>query len=285
MGNFPTDVPALSNPSSSTSPVTLSHAQQHADANDNIEALCTKLGTGAATPAANRLLIGTGAGVSDWSKVSPAGTIVGTTDTQTLTNKTLTSPTINTPTISNPTLNTDTISEFTAAAGVTVDGMLIKDGGILHTALPLGVCVQAVHFATGTVAAGTTLIPVDNTIPQQTEGDEYMSLAITPKATTNILIIEVIAIISVSAIGNPVVALFQDSTAGALACAFGQWGIDRPMPINIRHKMTAGTTSSTTFKVRAGGQTAGTLTLNGISVVQYFGGVLSSSMTIREYKA
>lgn len=33
------------------------------------------------------------------------GTVVGTTDTQTLTNKTLTSPTISTPTITNPTIN------------------------------------------------------------------------------------------------------------------------------------------------------------------------------------
>jgi hypothetical protein len=135
MANFPNDVPTLTNPSSGSSPVTLSHAQQHADANDNIEALCTKLGTGAATPAANRLLTGTGAGTSDWSKVTPAGTIVGTTDSQTLTNKVLTSPTINTATIVNPTLQTDTISEYTPAAGVTVDGLLIKDGKISGTAI------------------------------------------------------------------------------------------------------------------------------------------------------
>ena len=124
---FPTSQPSLTNPSSGTSPTTLSHAQQHADANDNIEALCTKLGIGAATPIANRLLTGTGVGTSDWSKVSPSGTIVGTTDTQTLTNKTLTSPTINTPTIVNPTLQTDTVSEYTSAAGVTIDGVLLKD--------------------------------------------------------------------------------------------------------------------------------------------------------------
>lgn len=127
---FPTSLPTLTNPTSGTSPATLSHAQQHADANDNIEALCAKLGIGAATPIANRLLTGTGAGTSDWSKVSPNGTIVGTTDTQTLTNKTLTSPTINTPTIVNPTLQTDTISEYTSANGVTIDGLNIKDGVI-----------------------------------------------------------------------------------------------------------------------------------------------------------
>lgn len=55
-------------------------------------------------------------------------TLVGTTATQTLTNKTLTSPTINSPTISNPTITVDSIAEYTSANGVSIDGMLIKDG-------------------------------------------------------------------------------------------------------------------------------------------------------------
>lgn len=57
-------------------------------------------------------------------------TLVSLTATQTLTNKTLTSPTISAPTITNPTLTVDTISEFTAANGVTIDGLNIKDGAL-----------------------------------------------------------------------------------------------------------------------------------------------------------
>ncbi len=53
--------------------------------------------------------------------------IVTLTASQTLTNKTLTSPTINTATIVNPTLQVDTVAEYTAAAGVTIDGVLLKD--------------------------------------------------------------------------------------------------------------------------------------------------------------
>lgn len=60
-------------------------------------------------------------------------TIVGIAATQTLTNKTLTSPVINTATISNPTLTVDTVAEYTAANGVTVDGLNIKDG-LINTA-------------------------------------------------------------------------------------------------------------------------------------------------------
>jgi len=53
--------------------------------------------------------------------------VVTLTGSQTLTNKVLTSPTINSATITNPTLTTDTVSEFTSAAGVTIDGVLLKD--------------------------------------------------------------------------------------------------------------------------------------------------------------
>lgn len=54
--------------------------------------------------------------------------VVTLTGSQTLTNKTLTSPAINTATISNPTITVDSISEFTAANGVSIDSLNIKDG-------------------------------------------------------------------------------------------------------------------------------------------------------------
>lgn len=57
-------------------------------------------------------------------------TLVTLAGTETLTNKTLTSPTINTPTISNPTLTVNSIAEHTAGSGVTIDGMLVKDGTV-----------------------------------------------------------------------------------------------------------------------------------------------------------
>jgi len=50
---------------------------------------------------------------------------------QTLTNKVITSPTINTANIVNPTLTVNIISEHTAANGVTIDGLNIKDGALV----------------------------------------------------------------------------------------------------------------------------------------------------------
>ncbi len=70
--------------------------------------------------------------------------VVTLTGSQTLTNKVLTAPTINTATIVNPTLTTDTVSEYTAANGVTIDGLNIKD-----SALTTANSVPNVAIATG----------------------------------------------------------------------------------------------------------------------------------------
>jgi hypothetical protein len=59
--------------------------------------------------------------------------VVTLTGSQTLTNKVLTSPTINTATIANPTLTVNTISEYTAANGVVIDGVTLKDSNVSGT--------------------------------------------------------------------------------------------------------------------------------------------------------
>ena len=152
-----------------------------------------------------------------------------------------------------------------------------------------GKVVQVVNVQTGAVATGTTVIPGDDTIPAKTEGDEYMTLAITPTNSSNKLLIEVVAVcITHSGTGSSIhMALFQDTTTNALAAGTAEadsGGAARGENLIFNHFMAAGTTSSTTFKVRIGSSGSGTTTINGAATNRLFGGVSASSITITEIK-
>ncbi len=145
--------------------------------------------------------------------------------------------------------------------------------------------VQRVSTQTGAVATGTTAIPHDDTPPQNTEGDQYLSLAITPKSASSILVIESQLDLSNSnANMQNIIALFQDATANALSAAecFQTVAVAQQKSI-LRHTMTSGTTSNTTFKIRAGSATGATTTLNGTTGTRSLGGVMNSFLTITEY--
>lgn len=145
-----------------------------------------------------------------------------------------------------------------------------------------GCVVQTVNTQTGAVSTGTTTIPTDDTIPQNTEGTEFMTLAITPRSATNRLKITVVGNFSYSVGAVASMALFQDSTADALAVVTASIVASNTENMTLIHYMTAGTTSSTTFRMRAGAGSAGTITFNGVGGGRYFGGRMTSSITIEE---
>lgn len=171
-------------------------------------------------------------------------------------------------------------------------GVLKASSGVLAAAVAgtdynapttTGTIRQVVNTQTGGVATGTTTIPIDDTIPQITEGDEYMTLAITPTNAANKLRVDVVFQGSVSVASWLTAALFQDTTANALAVGMTFQGTGTAgNTITFTHYMTAGTTSATTFRVRAGKNNTGTVTFNGGSGTRLFGGVMASSITITE---
>lgn len=159
--------------------------------------------------------------------------------------------------------------------------------GQLRSTASSGTIIQIKHTQFGTTTGALTgNIPVDNTVPQNTEGNEITSLdtSITPTSTANWLVIEVVLQYYITTGSTCVVGLFQDSTANALATAWGTIGTGMVMPVVLRHKMVAGTTSATTFKIRAGGDSSvGAHTyINGGAAGAYMGGTLVSSITITE---
>jgi hypothetical protein len=168
---------------------------------------------------------------------------------------------------------------------VKLDGAsLTRGAGGVKVTLP-SVLVQVKNVQTGTTATGGTVLPLDNTIPQNTEGDEYMTLAFTPTNAANKLKIDVVGFFTSNAANWITVALFQDSVANALAAFATYQNIASGGCSSVfTHYMTAGTTSAITFKVRAGRDaSAGSLIrFNGAGAAQLFGGVMASSITISE---
>ena len=152
-----------------------------------------------------------------------------------------------------------------------------------------GLAVQTIYTADSAAASGSTTTPYDNTIPQNTEGNQFLSATITPTNASNIIEIEAeLMLCENSNTGDVVtVALFQDSTADALKAVSGtkEQGLFADM-VRIFHRMTAGTTSATTFKIRAG-MDIGQINFNSSAggATRLYGGVAGSYIKITEIQA
>ena len=196
--------------------------------------------------------------------------MVDTTSSQILTNKTLTAP-----------LLTGILAASTGVTTTAGD----NSTKLATTAYADRIGIQQiVTNITGAVSSGTGAMFLDDTIPQNTEGNQFMTLAITPKSATSKLLIQVVANFASTASDNVICALFQDSIANALAAAVFDTPSSGVNAFVMNYEMTSGTTSATTFKVRIGSGSGGgaTITFNGSGGTRLMGGVMASSIIITE---
>lgn len=256
--------------------------------------------TGLATTASGKVLVSGSAPA--WGLVDLAAAITGTlaivnggtaatTTTGILTNLfggstgtgvvvRATSPTLVTPLLGTPT--SGVLDNCTATTKTQVN----NSTSLASTAYVDRVGVQQVVSTTSSaVATGSTALPFDDSIPQSGEGDQYLSLAITPKSATSTLVVDVVLVLATTTGSETLtVALFQDANANALkAVAHNQATASGETTVSFRHVMVSGTTSSTTFKVRAGSNGGSTVTVNGTGGARKLGGVMGSSITIMEF--
>lgn len=149
-----------------------------------------------------------------------------------------------------------------------------------------GSIIQVVNTDYSTITSNAATIPDDDTTPQNTEGTEAFTVSITPNNSSNSLWIRARVHCSNSTATNRmIIALFQDSTAGALSTAQQYCSSSGAVvPLYIDYFMSAGTTSSTTFKIRYGSG-AGTTYINRSGDSQRFNGTLISGITVMEIKA
>lgn len=144
--------------------------------------------------------------------------------------------------------------------------------------------VQVVSDNVTAYSSYTGIIDYDDTIPQVTEGDQLFSCTITPKSASSKLEIECVLHYTGNSSRSMIMALFQDGGANAIA-ATARYTNSSSLymyPMVLKYVMTAGTVSSTTFTIRAGQNLAATYYVNGLSTGRVLGGVLVSSMTVRE---
>lgn len=154
--------------------------------------------------------------------------------------------------------------------------------------MPLpGDVVQVGRSETVALDTTTTTIPRDDTIPLITEGKEFATVTLTPQSAANVLRSKIVAFGNTTNNTNAfTVALFQDSTANALAA--GVTLNSDSSTVNhteLEHVMRAGTASATTLRARYGPGAAATATLNGANSARQYGGVLTSFLEVEELVA
>lgn len=141
----------------------------------------------------------------------------------------------------------------------------------------------------GAVATGTTTIPDDDTIPQVTEGDQFMqspAVISTITSAPNVFIVSASANYSNSASVVETMALHVSGfgTNDAVAAVQG-----KAQALGVMHSLSLTkaliTGGSSPFYIRLGGASAGTTTFNGVAGVRKMGGVMASSMRVTEISA
>ena len=150
-----------------------------------------------------------------------------------------------------------------------------KTGGIIQRVI----ATTVTH--SGALSGAT---PNDDTIPQIGEGNEIITAAITPKSSSNKILIIFVGNMGSSTTTINTVHIHKDSDADAIYAT--QWypgAGDVVQPINVITEVDAGSTSARTYKIRCGA-TSGNISVNGISSGRKCGGVMKTSLILLELK-
>jgi hypothetical protein len=170
----------------------------------------------------------------------------------------------------------DTVADsYRKVSLATLQGLMVGPGGVIQTS-------YGEYTANSNL---TATIPVDDTIPQNTEGTEILAVTISPKFSTSAILVRFVGPFSMSTAGNVgIAAIFRDSVANALAATLEQAdAIGYRRHLFIEKRDTPSTTSAITYRVRVGPST-GTMRLNGSTSARDFGGVSVATLIVQEIK-
>lgn len=138
------------------------------------------------------------------------------------------------------------------------------------------------YFTFASSTQSTVVIPLDDTIPNDSEGFQFLSAAWDAVSANSKYSVEVAINIGQNTSNHSIAALFATATTALMAVAHIQ-GI-ACVQLNLAYHATTTATTTKTFKVRAGSVSAGTYWLNADGAgARLFGGTMISSIKITEF--
>lgn len=150
---------------------------------------------------------------------------------------------------------------------------------LLTSSTSSGEVVQVVYAETATQTTTAAQIPDDNSIPQITEGEEVLTVSITPKNSNNLLYITTNINMSGGS-ATAAAAIFRSDEANALL-AMATPGLT----MNPGIRETAGTTNAISISLRIGSGDMTNVEFNTGNNSDPYGGVRKSSITVMEVQA
>ena len=218
-------------------------------------------GTGAVTAATARANLGTAA----------SGAVTGSGLTMTTSRL-----------LGRTTASTGAVEEITVGAGLALSAGSLTAGA--------GTIVGRAYSEYTTYATLTASVPLDDTIPQNTEGTEILTASITPKSTTNRVRARVVVrgLIQDSANRQGAVCLFRNADADAIAATSANLyagGAQIAQTVVLEFEDSPASTSAQTYAVRVGPSGGGTMYVNGNSGGRIFGGSMRATLVLEEITA
>lgn len=212
---------------------------------------------------------------TSWDDIALGGDISGAPNAVTVTDLTISGEATNDLLYFNGT----SWDDLALGAGLSVSTGTLNVSGGSGKVLQVVTNVNTTHTAIGS----SQTIAVDDTIPQNTEGYEIVTVSITPQNASSTLYIFADGNQGWSNGGWLILALFVDSTANALTArafkANSGLGVQQGF---FLHPVAASSTSSRTYKLRAGNTTSDSgVYVNGGSS-RVFGGVLGCRLSVVE---
>jgi hypothetical protein len=156
--------------------------------------------------------------------------------------------------------------------------------------MPAGSTINRAYDDYTTNTDISTVIPLDDTIPQNTEGTEILSASITLTKSTNRVRarFQGFGECNNGGTGNTsawIAALFIGGTANALSAGINSTEDaeveDASFQVILEFEHAPGSVGPLTYSIRVG-PAAGTLRMNGTTAARYFGGVATATLVLEE---